>query len=90
MIEIALKKLSAPTTENSIGDFVQWLDREYSKDKSLDGIPQQIITRSIIALGYHLIENTDLNTDQKQNISNTIKAASKYVLYPNKQKVAIQ
>lgn len=87
--EIALEKLSVDCSQAAFFDFVRWVDEEFCLDKTKHGIPhthgiaQQIATRAIIAVGHYMIEKRDLNSQQKQNMSKTIKSASEYALLPN-------
>ena len=81
--ENALKQLSAPATEEALKGFVEWLDEMHGQESSIDGLPQLLITRSIIAIGYYLTDHTSLSLPARQNILKTIKAASEYVIYPD-------
>jgi len=83
--EIAIQKLSSDFKDNSLLDFVRWLDIEYSKEKQAmdQSLVNHIITRSIISFGYCVNEYKALTVKQFENIQKTIKAASAHVLFPN-------
>lgn len=83
ILNTALEMLSSPTNDQSLADFVQWLDLQYSNDSTDNGKPKQLITRAIIAMGYHMLDNSNLRIEAAQNVLKTIKAASDYVMYPN-------
>lgn len=67
----------------NLSNLVQWMDEIYHEDKSFNGLPQQIITRAIIAVGYLLLDEGKLDDEQFLNIKKTINSASEFVLFPS-------
>jgi hypothetical protein len=76
--EIILEKITAPPSRESLLNLVSWLDRECIVSKDPSSIPYQILVRSIIAVGYYL-----LNDQGKiETIIETIRGGENYALNP--------
>ena len=88
ILKTALEMLSSPITNQSLEHFVYWLDLQYSSDSADDGTPKQLITRAIIAMGYHMLDNSKLHDEVVRNVLKTIKAASEFVIYPSESTYA--
>ena len=85
ILEIAHKKLTTIAYDKSLVEYVLWLDQEYYQNKRPEGLPTQIITRSVVAVGLFLLDKVSLNDGQRKVISTTLDAASYYVLYPEER-----
>jgi hypothetical protein len=74
--QTALEKLSSPPSRESLLDWINWLDLECAR-ASLESLQQQILARSIVAVGYEFVERQIFPINHP-----TIKAAEAYILEP--------
>jgi hypothetical protein len=79
--EIILRKINLPASRESLLDLINWLDNECIATKDSSSLPYQILARSIVALGYKLLNNLG----NIETILNTIKAGETYALNPSEQ-----
>lgn len=75
--------LTNEADKNALRVLVEHLDIIHDEDKRSDGLPQQIITRCVIAMGFCVLDQISLDIVQSQNLKKTIEAGIEYVIYPN-------
>jgi hypothetical protein len=78
--QIALEKLLSPPCEESLLNWINWLDLE-SAMASPESVQVQILTRSVVATGYELVKKQ--NFPATHPVVKTIKAAEVYILEPS-------
>ena len=77
--QIALEKLAAPASKDALLDLIRWLDLECA-GAAPESLPQQILTRAIVAAGFALAEKK--NFPATAPVMRTINAAEQYCLEP--------
>ena len=76
--EIILEKILAPASRKSLLNFINWLDMECINSQDPSSLPFQILARSIIAVGYKLLDNEGAI----ETIVQTIRSGENYALNP--------
>jgi hypothetical protein len=79
--EVILEKIGAPPSRESLLSLISWLDKECIATEDLTSIPYQILVRSIIAIGYKLIDERG----ERENILNTVRSGENYALNPTEE-----
>lgn len=81
--QTAVEKLSAPPSKKGLLEFISWIDREWVRGFSAVGMPQQILARAVIAVGYELAKQ-----EVPPTVRATLHAAEAYVLDPSEERYA--
>ncbi len=73
--------LTAPPSRAALLRFISYLDQECIASEDVASLPNQILARAVVALGYTLIDAQGA----METIIETIKAAENYALHPTEQ-----
>ena len=79
--QIAIEKLSSAPSQELLFELIRWLDLLCSEE-SLDSLPMQILTRSVIAAGKGLVKKRAY--PRNHPVVKTLQAAEAYSLLPTK------